>query len=199
MQDPAKYDPETRNDIASQQSRAELREHYFHFGDCYGKQSTASLVVAGSRLDVVVPDQTQYGFTVIGSAKTAEGLRLGTRWVLTISEKRYEVFPQWIHCAADGRVQIGLRSMRQLPTEPKPIACSRFRRFLRPFAYRGGQALLALTVLLSALWVKKMIDASHRSYQSFCDPVELVWKSDECSHDSCVVPTCREKAVVVTD
>lgn len=71
-------------------------------------------MIAGNSLDVTIPEQTHCGFTVIGSAKVAESLRLGVRWVLKLEGKRFEVFPQWIHCAADGRVQIGSRRMRQL-------------------------------------------------------------------------------------
>lgn len=136
--------------------RAEPRKHYFHFTTTYSNAVEATLVIAGNSLDVAVPEQTQYGFTAIGSAKVAESLRLGARWVLKLEGKRFEVFPQWIHCAADGRVQLGLRRMQQLPSDADRGFVQRFRDRFRP----DGQWALVMAVIvmiMSSAWLMRQL------------------------------------------
>lgn len=141
---------------SSDAPRNELRKHYFHFSAGYANSVYATLVIAGNELPVLIPEQTQCGFTAIGTVKVAEGLRLGAGWVLKLEGKRFEVFPQWIHCAADGRVQIGLRRMHELTPETEFGFIQRLRSRFKP----DGQWALVMAIVvmvLSSAWMMRQI------------------------------------------
>jgi hypothetical protein len=142
--------------VPPKSQRTDLRKHYFHFSKGYIEAAQATLVIAGKTLPVTVPEQTQYGFTAIGTAQAAAGLRLGARWVLKHEGKRFEVYPQWIHCAADGRVQIGLRRMQELSPESEIGFIQRIKGQFKP----DGQWALVMAVvvmILSAAWMMRQI------------------------------------------
>ncbi|HBJ33361.1 MAG TPA: hypothetical protein DDZ51_01090 [Planctomycetaceae bacterium] len=155
------HDPSDNPDAPSKSGpqrlpRTESRRHYFHFATGYVKSAHATLVIAGKPLEVIIPEQTQYGFTAIGTGKVAEGLRLGARWVLVLDGNRFEVFPQWIHCAADGRVQIGLRRMQQLSSVLETGIIHRLRSHFKP----DGQWAIVMAILvlvLSSAWLMRQI------------------------------------------
>lgn len=156
MHDPSDNPRPRSNPDPPQSLRTELRRHYFHFATGHNESVPAILLIADQALDVTIPEQTQYGFTAIGTARVADGLRLGVPWVLAIEEKRFEVFPQWIHCAADGRVQIGLRRMQQLSSAGETGLIQRFRSHFKA----GGQWALVLAIVvmvLSATWLMRHI------------------------------------------
>lgn len=156
MHDPSE-NPRTTSEPDSERShRTDLRKHYFHFATGFRKLTPATLAIEGKTFDVTVPEQTQYGFTAIGSAKVAEGLRLGARWVLKFEGKRFEVYPQWIHCAADGRVQIGLRRMQELMSDSDVGLIQRLRSHFKP----DGQWALVMAIIvmvLSSAWMMRQI------------------------------------------
>lgn len=156
MHDPSDNPSRSSSSDAPRSPRTEPRKHYFHFATGYVNSVHATLVIAGNELAVVVPEQTQYGFTAIGTAKVAEGLRLGAVWVLKLEGKRFEVFPQWIHCAADGRVQIGLRRMLELTPESEFGFIQRLRSRFKP----DGQWALVMAIVvmvLSSAWMMRKI------------------------------------------
>jgi hypothetical protein len=156
MHDPSDNHRTKSNSDSKRSPRSELRRHYFHFATAYVNAVHATLVIAGKELDVVIPEQTQYGFTAIGTVKVAEGLRLGAMWVLVFEGNRFEVFPQWIHCAADGRVQIGLRRMQQLSSTSETGIIHRLRTHFKP----DGQWAIVMAILvmvLSSAWLMRQI------------------------------------------
>jgi len=146
----------TMDDPSSRKHRIGLRKHYFHFTTDGPDAIAATLVIVGNTLEVTVPEQTHCGFTAIGSAKVAESLRLGVRWVLKLEGKRFEVFPQWIHCAADGRVQMGLRRMHQLAPESEIGFVRRFRDRNRPDGY-WALVLAVVVMILSSAWLMRQL------------------------------------------
>lgn len=156
MDDPSNDQPIQSKQDLSRTYRTEPRKHYFHFATNYSKTLNATLVISGKALDVTIPEQTQFGFTALGSVKVAEALRLGVRWVLKVEGKRFEVYPQWIHCAADGRVQMGLRRMHQLASDEEPNFVQRFRSRFKP----DGQWALVMAVIvmvMSSAWLMRKI------------------------------------------
>ncbi len=161
----------------SRSQRTELRKHYFHFSSGEIKPPQAILVIAGKTLEVAVPEQTQYGFTAIGNVKVAEGLRLGARWVLKYEGKRFEVYPQWIHCAADGRVQIGLRRMQELSPESEIGLIQRIKNQFKP----DGQWALVMAIVvmvLSAAWMMRQM----------CQPPDLSLRGQVVRQDNLSSP-----------
>jgi len=146
----------TMDDPSSRTHRTDPRKHYFHFTTDCPHAIESTLEIAGNSLDVTVPEQTHCGFTAVGSAKVAESLRLGVRWVLKLEGKRFEVFPQWIHCAADGRVQIGLRRMRQLAPDTDSGFVQRSRDHFRLEGH-WALAIAVIVMILSAACLMRQL------------------------------------------
>lgn len=84
------------------------------------EHSAATLRVSGVKIPVELHESSIDGFAVLVQQKYTGRLRLGPRWVLQSASERSEVCPQWLYCAPDGRVQVGLRRLQDLTPAPKP-------------------------------------------------------------------------------
>jgi hypothetical protein len=92
----------------------ERKKHYFHYAAAIDP-TPGLLRLCGKDLSVAVHESSPSGFSIQLKPLEAGKLRLGPRWVLQTDGSRYEVYPQWLHCGADGSVQVGLRLMQSLP------------------------------------------------------------------------------------
>ena len=88
----------------------------------------AFLRASRRRCKVQVHETSIDGFTVLVSAKEARKLKVGETWVLEYDDTRFEVLGQWFFNSPDGRVQLGLRRLRDLTPIPT-IRQSFFSRF----------------------------------------------------------------------
>ena len=91
---------------------------HFH---CLVAEEKRDAVLRGGRRrsKVQVHDTSIDGFTVTVSAKEARKLKVGEPWVLEYDGSRLEVLGQWFFNAPDGRVQLGLRRLRDLTPVPE--------------------------------------------------------------------------------
>lgn len=112
------------------------------------EQAPATLRFAKTRIEVELYEAAVDGFSVVISAKFASSLRLGPRWILENAVERSEVLPQWIYCAPDGRLQIGLRRLRDLTREPKPSLLPRIGGRKREIDYSLVFAALVIVILV---------------------------------------------------
>jgi hypothetical protein len=78
------------------------------------EQSAAVLCFSRMKIPAELQESSIDGFSVLVQQQHAGQLRLGPRWVLQSVNERSEVYPQWLYCAPDGRVQIGLRRLQDL-------------------------------------------------------------------------------------
>jgi hypothetical protein len=113
------------------------------------ERAEATLRISALKIPVELQESSIDGFAVLVQQKYASKLRLGPRWILQSTCDRTEVNPQWIYCAPDGRVQIGLRRLRDLTDLPKPRWFPRFS-LARPRDFDHSLVFAAI-VLLSGL------------------------------------------------
>lgn len=91
-------------------------------------QSKAVIRVGRRKAIATVQETSIDGFTVLVPPKYSGVLKVGRVWLLDYQGARIEVHPQWFFSSPDGRVQMGLRRMRDL-TPPEPIRRSLLLRY----------------------------------------------------------------------
>lgn len=91
-------------------------------------QSKAVVRVGRRKAIATVQETSIDGFTVLVPPKYSGALKVGRPWVLEYQGARIEVHPQWFFNSPDGRVQMGLRRLRDL-TPPAPIRRSLLLRY----------------------------------------------------------------------
>lgn len=140
------------------------------------EKSAATLRFCGTKVPVELHEASLDGFAVLVQQQHVGKLRLGPRWVLQSADERSEVWPQWLYCAPDGHVQVGLRRLQDLTPPPKMA----WRPTLRRSRHRASDPtlLLAAIVLLivlaislpglgdrlgSAVWIEQMLAEIFRS------------------------------------
>jgi len=125
----------------------EPKKHYFHYAAAI--DSTPGLLrLCGKDLPIALQEASASGFSITVKPLEAGKLRLGPRWVLQTDDARYEVYPQWLHCAADGSVQVGLRRMQSLPPLPENGRLRWGRRWVAR-ARNANVAILAIATTLA--------------------------------------------------
>ena len=131
----------------------EPKKHYFHYAAAIDP-TPGTLRLCGKDLPVALQEASASGFSITVKPLEAGKLRLGPRWVLQTDGYRYEVYPQWLHCAADGSVQVGLRRMQSLPPLPENGGHQWVRR-LAARVRKGNAAIFAITMTLAGTlaWV----------------------------------------------
>lgn len=115
------------------------------------ENSAATLHFSGTAVPVEVNESSIDGFSVSVKPQHMSKLRLGPRWVLQSATQRSEVWPQWLYCAPDGHVQVGLRRLQDLAPPQKPGWRPRWRNRGRRASDRG--LLYSVLILLAALAV----------------------------------------------
>ena len=90
-------------------------------------QSKAGIRVGRRKATVTVQETSIDGFTVLVPPSASGKLKVGRPWLLIYQGARIEVHPQWFFNSPDGRVQMGLRRLRDL-TPPEPIRRSLLAR-----------------------------------------------------------------------
>lgn len=115
------------------------------------ENSAATLRFSGTAVPVEVHESSIDGFSVSVKPQHMSKLRLGPRWVLQSATERSEVWPQWLYCAPDGHVQVGLRRLQDLAPPRKSRWRPRWRNRGRRATDRG--LLYSVLILLAALAV----------------------------------------------
>lgn len=92
------------------------------------EKSEAIIRVGRRKARATIQETSIDGFTVLVSPRDASKLKVGRSWLLEYDGTRIEIHPQWIFNAPDGRVQLGLRRLRDL-TPPEPIRNSLLAQF----------------------------------------------------------------------
>lgn len=108
------------------------------------ENSSAWLRIRRRRVNVQLQEASIDGFTILVCAVDATRLRIGEPWMLMHDGATLEVQAQWFFQAADGRVQIGLRRLRDL-TPPPVIGGWMPRVFSRPQTPDYSSSSLVLT------------------------------------------------------
>ncbi len=91
-------------------------------------QSKAVIRVGRRKAVATIQETSIDGFTVLVPPQYGGVLKVGRPWLLEYQGARIEVHPQWFFNSPDGRVQMGLRRMRDL-TPPEPIRRSLLLRY----------------------------------------------------------------------
>ena len=131
-------------------------------------QSKAVIRVGRRKAIASVQETSIDGFTVLVPPKYAGVLKVGRTWRLEYQGAKIEVHPQWFFNSPDGRVQMGLRRLRDL-TPPEPIRRSLLlrcagRRYDDP-SYTAaifGGFVLALFSLMALPGLGDSLGTSHR-------------------------------------
>lgn len=82
------------------------------------EQSQAIILVGRKRANASVQETSIDGFTILISQKEASKLSVGKPWILEYDGTRTEVMAQWFFNSPDGKVQVGIRRMRDLTPVP---------------------------------------------------------------------------------
>lgn len=119
-------------------------------------QSNAVVRVGGFKIPVELQESSIDGFAVLVEKNHAAKIRLGQRWILNCKNERTEVFPQWIYCAIDGRLQVGMRRLEDLTPIPKSrfwprIGRPGYREFDHTLVFAAMTILLFLALALPGL------------------------------------------------
>ncbi len=109
------------------------------------ERSAATLHFSGTKVPVELHEASIDGFAVLVQPQHIAKLRLGPRWVLQSADERSEVWPQWLYCAPDGHVQVGLRRLQDLTPPPK---MSWFPTWRRARCRESDPTLLLVVILL---------------------------------------------------
>lgn len=93
--------------------------------DCFrcpvpSDQSRGTIRIGRRKIEASIQDASIEGFTVLIEPKHAKRLAVGVPWKLEYDGALLEIQAQWFFHAPDGRVQVGLRRIRDL-TEPERI------------------------------------------------------------------------------
>ncbi len=134
------------------------------------EDAAATLRFSGTKLTVELQESSIDGFAVLVQQNQVSKLRLGPRWVLQSASERCEVWPQWLYCASDGRVQIGLRRLQDLTSAPRPrwfprLGRARPREIDHTLVFASLVLLVALAISLPGLgdvlgtapWIEKTV------------------------------------------
>lgn len=78
------------------------------------EMAQATLIVGRWKVPATLQETSIEGFTVTVSPLHSQRLKLGRAWVLKSQNEYCEVHGEWFYNAPDGRVQIGLRRIRDL-------------------------------------------------------------------------------------
>lgn len=81
-------------------------------------QARAVLVVGRRSVPILVQEASIDAFTVLVAPRHSSKLKVGRPWTLEYDGTRTEIHPQWIFNSPDGQVQLGLRRLRDLTTQP---------------------------------------------------------------------------------
>jgi hypothetical protein len=108
--------------------KSESQETGFFRCPVQSDQSQAVIRVGWRKAIASVQETSIDGFTVVVPANYASSLKVGRPWLLEYQGAKIEVHPQWFFNSPDGRVQMGLRRMRDL-TPPPPIRKSLLLRY----------------------------------------------------------------------
>jgi hypothetical protein len=140
------------------------------------EKSAATLRFSGTKVPVELHEASIDGFAVLVQQKHVSKLRLGPRWVLQSTNERSEVWPQWLYCAPDGHVQVGLRRLQDLTPPPKlswrpTLGRSRQREGDPTLLFAAFILLIVLAVSLpglgdllgSAAWIEQTLIEIFRS------------------------------------
>jgi hypothetical protein len=85
------------------------------------EDSAASIIIRGKKIPAKLQDKSIDGFSVLIEPKHVRKLRVGPQWILKSGGEVTEVWAQWMFNAPDGRVQLGLRRLRDLTPQPKGL------------------------------------------------------------------------------
>lgn len=110
---------------------AETSDHQeasFYRCPVQAEQSRAVIRVGRRKAIAMVQETSIDGFTVLVAPEYAGVLKVGRSWLLQYQGAKIEVYPQWFFNSPDGRVQMGLRRLRDL-TPPEPIRKSLLLRY----------------------------------------------------------------------
>jgi hypothetical protein len=83
------------------------------------EDSEATICIRRRKIPAKMQDRSIDGFSVLVEAKHVGKLRVGSQWVLKSGGEVTEVLAQWMFHSPDGRVQLGLRRLRDLTPQPK--------------------------------------------------------------------------------
>lgn len=113
------------------------------------ENSAATIVIRGKKIPVKLQDTSIDGFSVVIDSRHVRKLRVGSQWILKSGDEVTEVWAEWMFNAPDGRVQLGLRRLKDLTPQPKDSW------FPSVFSYRkhtsNPEVLLAGSVLTGFL------------------------------------------------
>jgi hypothetical protein len=129
--------------------------------------------VGRQKAKVSITETSIDGFTVVATPRNAKKMQSGGPWVLEYDEARTEIHPQWIFNAPDGRVQMGLRRLRDLTKPPsvKPSLLSRFigGRAANPSISASvyGGFVLVLFAMLAMPGIGDQLGTSRRIQDAF--------------------------------
>jgi len=101
----------------SQIAEREEEEVYFRC-PIPSEQAKASLLVGRRHVPIIVQEASIDSFTVLVAPRYSSKLKVGRPWILEYDGTRTEIHPQWIFNSPDGQVQLGLRRLRDLTTQP---------------------------------------------------------------------------------
>lgn len=113
------------------------------------ENSAATILIRGKKIPVKLQEKSIDGFSILVEPRYVRKLRVGSQWVLKSGGEVTEVWAEWMFNAPDGRVQLGLRRLKDLTPQPKEPW------FPRVFSYRrhtsNPELLLAGSVLTGFL------------------------------------------------
>jgi hypothetical protein len=115
------------------------------------EDSAASIIIRGKKIPAKLQDKSIDGFSVLIEPKHVRKLRVGPQWILKSGGEVSEVWAQWMFNAPDGRVQLGLRRLRDLTPQPKEswfptLLCYR-KHTTNPEVFLAAAVLIAFLAL----------------------------------------------------
>ncbi len=78
------------------------------------EDAEATILIGRMRIPVKLQDRSIEGFAVLVEPSHVRKLRVGPQWILESDGEVSEVLAQWMFNGPDGRVQLGLRRLRDL-------------------------------------------------------------------------------------
>lgn len=122
-------------------------------------RSNATVKIGRRRVPATVQETSIDGFTILIAPQHSAKLKVGKTWTLEHEEAQIEVHPLWFFNTPDGRLQLGLRRLRDL-TKPQDdrnsllirFGGSRFRDPSCSAAVYGGVVLALICLLALPGW-----------------------------------------------
>ncbi len=109
------------------------------------EDSAAIIQIRRNKIPVKMQDKSIDGFSVLVEPRHVRKLQVGPQWVLTSGGEVTEVWAQWMFNAPDGRVQLGLRRLRDLTPLPKGSWVPAFTSYRK---HTGNPELLMAAMVL---------------------------------------------------